>query len=501
MAGINNLLVGEVRNVFERSYVKHADFLVSCMFANLGVYGMVKSMSKDDNVVDSYYEHCFYEINTSYIWDNLFDLSAVLRQSVLYTVTTTATPHIFTIDDRKLSKGLIKFKKDVSAFMGKYATFLANCELEGAEFYTVVNAAFSPFDASQYETLNKQASIEIKKIFHTHKNTIPKVVMYVLDDIQHLVDVRHIKGEYVCSPTDFAMFPQFPRFTKQTFHEEILKFTVSNITNIIAPLVTIYRQLIPFHVLSQMQWLLTINGEKDESTSSVADKLNQEAIDGVRVFTRFLGSHALSPLKQELQNIPMLISVSELVENDIFFGHYSFDQIGWLVLHVFKVVHDFHQRHVKLLVLSDILFCGLYDAVSKEYQSDVDFVSKLVISCEQELPILYEELGRYKVMNNIMHTVGDYLHAALKRVKRYERYLRNVSDTEELPKYIDMIFGDVCDNDGSPCTCAICLDDAKDKKDTWFELPCKHLFHVDCVSDLVALELQPRCPLCRECFE
>lgn len=500
MAGTNNLLVTEVMNVFERSYVKHADFLVSCMLSNLGVYSIVKSMSKDENVLP-YYENCLYEINTSYIWENLFDLSAMLRQSVLYTVTTTATPHIFTIDDRKLSKGLIQFKKDVCAFMGKYAKFLANCELEGTEFYTVVNAAFSPFDASQYMALNKQATNEIKQIFHTYKNKIPKVVMYVLDDIQHLVDVRHIKGKSVCTPTDFTMFPQFPRFVKQNFHEEILKFTVSNITDIISPLVKIYRQLIQFHVLSQFQWLLIINGEKGESMSSVADKMNQETIDGVRVFTRFLGSHALSPLKKELQNMPMLMSVSDLVENDIFFDNYSFDQIGWLVLHVFKNVHDFHQRHIKLFVLSDILSCGLYDAVSKEYQSDVDFVSKLVISCDQELPILYEELEQYKVMNNIMHTIGDNINTALKRVKRYERYLRNISDTEELPKYIDMIFGDVWDNDGSPCTCAICLDDAKDKKDTWFELPCKHLFHVDCVTDLVERGQQPRCPLCRECFE
>ncbi len=500
MAGNNNLLVTEVSDVFERSYVKHADFLVSCMFANLGIYSIVENMSRDEDT-ELYYDRCLYEINASYIWDNMFELSTMLKQSVLYTVTSTATPHIFGIDDRKLSKGLINFKQDICAFMGEYATFLANCELEATEFYAVVNASFAPFTAGEYETLNKQATTKLRKIFNTHKNKVPKVVMYVLDDIQHLIDVRHIKGDYVCSPADFTIFPQFPRYSKQAFHAEILKFTESDVTNIVAPLVKIYRQMVPIYVLSNMQWLLTIHGEKGESMTSVGDKLNQEAIDGVKVFAQFLGSQALSPLKKELQNMPILRSVSELVENNIFFDSYSFDQIGWLPLRVFKIAHDFHQQHIKLLVLSDILFCGMYDAVSLKHQTNVDFVSKLIMSCEQELPIMYEELGRSKVMNNIIHTFIDNIHTALKRVKRYERYLRYVTDTEELPKYIDIIFGDVCDSDGSPCTCAICLDDSKEKKDTWFQLPCKHLFHFDCVTGLIDLGQQPRCPLCRECFE
>lgn len=491
MASKTSLLVNEVVEIFECSYGKHSEFLVSCMFANLGIYSIADNVSKEPE-----YEQSLCEIWTSHVWKELRVVSPMLRRSVLYTLITIATPYIFVMDDKKLSKGLLNFKKDIVAFMKRNATLLAYCDIEGTEFFTVVNGLYA-YNPDLYHEHCQKAAAEIKRIYLNHKHKVPKATMFVLDDIQDLLFIRqNTKGD-LSRPTDFSTFPQFPKFHKEKFQEDILKYSHGTTRTLVKPLTRIYRQIIPFHVLSYMQPLLTLHGEKSRDTESVGDKMNTDVMHAIKVLKNFLNTHSVSPLKKEIQNMSVMVNSFDIVDFDILFDSYSFEPIGCFALHAFNTLNEFLQQNLGLIVLADLLYIGVYDAVSKEHQVDVETLSNMIMSCEKDLTLLYDELYPHSSLFTVFQPLFEQIDISLKRVKRYESYTRFINDTEEIPTYINMIFGDLQDKDGSPATCAICLEDASESKDTWFPLACKHHFHVNCINTLMLTCECAKCPLCR----
>lgn len=492
---ISNALVNEVIGVFENSYANHGDFVVSCMFAHLGVYNIVQNTPRS---IQDYaiHEETLHNIFSSYVWHHIHGISHLLKRSALHHVINSATSYIYVMDDSKLSKSLIYFKKDISAFMKRHAQFLAYCDVETTDFYTVVNGLYS-LSNEEYDTNNEMACRELKQIFLRYKHNIPKVALLILDDIQEVIDVRKYTHGCLSFPTDFSHFPQLPKYQKQAFQNELLKFTHCDIQHIMKPLTRIYRQFVPFFVLSKMTWIFTNHGEKTTDMASIAEHMNKEAIDGIRVFKSFITSYAVSPMKKELQNMMLLRSVFDIIDDDFLFDNYSFEPIGWYALHTFRAINDFYQNNIKIIIVSDLIHTGFYNAVSGKFQLNADTLEKAIARFEHELVGLSKELNEYKSLQDVRETVLVNLEIVLKRVQRYLKYLRYVSDTDELPQYIDMIFGNVYDNDGSPYTCAICLDDAVEKHDCWFQLPCCHKFHLECVNTLIHSSVDAKCPLCR----
>ena len=490
-----NTLVNDVVGVFAKNYAYQSDFIVSCMFANLGIYNIVKNNPRN---VQSYevHEASLCEILSSHIWQYIDGISPLLKRSSLHDIVHAATPYIYIMDDSKLSKSLINFKNDVCSFIKKHATFLAYCDVEATDFYTIVNGLYA-LSNEVYDTHNHTASMDLKKLFLKYKHNIPKVALFILDDFQDILNIRKTSHGCLSFPTDFSQLPQFPKYNKQAFHNELLKFTHCDLQHIMKPLTRIYRQLVPFYVLSKMTWIFTIHGEKTMEMTSIAEQMNTEVIDGIRIFQSFISSNAVSPMKKELQNTTMLGSAFEIIDDNFLFDNYSFEPIGWFALHNFRAAHDFYQNNIKLIVLSDLIHTGFYNAVSENFQLDINTLEKAVANFEHDIGSLCKELSHHHSLKSFKHSVLNNLEIVLKRVQRYLKYLKNVSDTNELPQYIDMIFGDVCDNDGLPCTCAICLDDAVEKHDCWFQFPCNHMFHLECVNTLVYSSRTAKCPLCR----
>lgn len=494
-----NLLVNDVVGVFEECYDKHAEFIVSCMLANLGVYNIV-----ENNIAETpnftLYEQMFCDIYTSHIWYELPILSTLLRRSTLHTIITSAKPYIYIMDDKKLSKAMLIFKKDIIVFMKRYAQLLAYSDVEGTEFFTLVNASHA-YPQDKYDSNSNEASKQIRRLYFTHKNKVPRVMMLILDDMQDTLNVRHLTQCSLCCLTDFTVFPQPPKYTKDRFNKNVLKFAHSTVKEMFNPLTKIYQQLIPFYALSCFEPLVSVFGEKDSDNVSIGEQLNTDVIDGVRVLKSFWYTPSVSQIKKHLQNMPIIERSFDIIDNHEIFEKYSFEPFGSLALHIFKLINDFYQKNVKLMVMSDILCSGIYDAVSQEHQVDVEFVAKLTATCEHDLEMLYDELNCHSMLDSITRYMTDHIEVALKRVKRYERYLRFIEDREQPHDYIDLIFGDVYDKDGSPHMCAICLDDAQEKKDGWFMLPCKHKFHIDCVDILLySCGEVAKCPLCRVCI-
>lgn len=497
MASNTSFLVNDIVSVFESSYTMHADLFVSCMFANLGLYTVADNSTKDTPAYSGY-ERSLCEIHTSHIWEHLPILSPMLKRSVLHTFTTMAAPYLYVMDDQKQSKGMLMFKRDVVAFITKYSKLLAYCDVEGTELFNVVNARFA-YDNEQYLEESKQATAHLRQIFHTYRHRIPRVAMFVLDDIEEVINIRSNTGGSLICPTDFSIFPQFPKFQKEEFHENVLKFAHGTVKNLMRPLTYIYRQLVPFYVLSGMRSILVMHGEKTDEMESLADKMNMDALDAIQVLKGFLNTHAVTPLKKEFHNTWLFAGAFDIVNDNFLFEEYSLQPIGSIPMHVFKLLHDMHQQNIRLLIVADLIYCGVYDSVSLENQVNVELLGQMITTCESSLDIVYDKLREYSCLQNIIHDMTDNIEISLKRVKRYERYQKHVLDMEELPCYIDMIFGDVRDDDGEPTTCAICLDDACEKKECWYQLPCQHKFHMDCVSNLLSCTNEDvvKCPLCR----
>lgn len=496
MASNTNLLVNDVVSVIEDCYGTHADVMVSCMLANLGVYNIVKNNPADMHDLNVY-EETFCDIYTSHIWNNLSLLSPMLRRTMVHTTLTSAKPYIYIMDDRKLSKALLNFKQDITAFMKRHAKLIAYSDVEGTEFFTLVNASYA-YSQGEYENNCNQAANEIRRIYFNHKNKIPKVMMFVLDDLQDVINIRHITQGCLCRPTDFTNFPQLPKYDKDSFNDDILMFAHCTVREMLNPLIKIYRQLIPFYALSHLQPLIYIHGEKDRDAISIGEKLNKNAVDGIRVLKGFLQSPAVSPIRKHLQNMPIFDETFDIIDSHALFDNYSFEPFGSLALHIFKLMNDFYQKNVRLMVMSDLLCSGIYDAVSREHQLDVELVAKLTATCEYDLEMLYDEVTCHSNLDGITGGLIDHIKIALKRVKRYERYMRFIEDSEQPDNYIDLIFGDVRDEDGLPQMCAICLDDAQEKKDGWLMLPCNHKFHMECVDNLLCSCREiAKCPLCR----
>lgn len=493
MASKMSLLVNDITSVFESGYKMHANFIVSCMFANLGLYSIAENSSLQ---IDSVYEQSSIDIYTSHVWYNLPVISSALKYSMLHTTVCKATPYTYIMDDKKLSKGLLNFKEDVAALMKKHATFLAYCDAERSELFGLVNGIYA-YDKNMFDKCLTQTTKDIKTIYFRYKGKVPKVVMYILDDIQELVDIRSFTHGNLSHPTDFSWFPTLPKFKKERFHESILKFTHGNLHQLMKPLKHIYRHCVPFYVLSHMQELFTIHGEKHKDMDSIADKLNINAIESIRIFKRFMTTHGVAAIRKDIQYMPIFANAFDVIDNDTLFDDFSFEPIGSFVLNTFTYINNFLQQNIQIIVLSDLLHCGLFSAVSKQHQLDVEQISNAITSCEYSFERMYDEVNQYSCLNSVTDTIIHHITCALKRVKRYEQYLRFITDTEELPAYIDMIFGNVYDDDGSPTTCAICLDDSTERKDTWFQLPCNHKFHFDCVEHLVCSCDVAKCPLCR----
>ena len=162
---------------------------------------------------------------------------------------------------------------------------------------------------------------------------------------------------------------------------------------------------------------------------------------------------------------------------------------------IIKHVQDVYTRNTRMFVISELISCGILDLLSKEHQIPPASIETLMVQCENNINYVRSYFIHHTDICFIVDHAFRPLQDALKRMQRYWRYCCSLFDTCEETNYLDLIFGQVYDSDGTPTTCSICLDTAHEKEDGWFPLPCKHVFHMDCINTLC--EFSDKCPLCR----
>jgi hypothetical protein len=147
--------------------------------------------------------------------------------------------------------------------------------------------------------------------------------------------------------------------------------------------------------------------------------------------------------------------------------------------------------------------------LGKEWQMDPQQVSSMIKRAEYDISNIMDHYSECSTMQKMTIDSLQHFSISLKKVERYYRWLMSQSDDKistqkEQPynyhKLNDMLFGTMVDEDGQSMTCALCLDSAEERKDTWFALPCGHSYHMECVNKLISNDIST-CPLCRQCFE
>lgn len=488
-------IVQDVLGCFHSAYTNDADFIVSCMFANCGVYNLVYCMSE----LETYDRNkaSFAKIHNSYTWKDLDVVSDVLRCSFLYNTTNDAYSMICIMDDRSLSEQLKSFKVCLVELLRQNATFLSYCDMEGCGLFKFCNAG-NAINTEIYIQHSKEVQKAFRTVFKKYSKVIPRCVMDLLDTVICWANVhKHTEGYMLQKCDPYRLFPCCPRYNEDVFHVALADLVYCKIDTLPATVSQLYKHAVPFYVLNELQWLITMHGEKSEEDPSVNVFYNNDAINGLTTLRAFVYDEGdnLMPMINDIFMTPFWKQAFFTLEDTNLLELYSPIHMGEVAMDVLKHVQETYLKNHKLMVFADLLGCGIYNALSKAHQVQPTVLDPLITQCKENMDFVKTHFIRHNeflfIVDNAMKPLAD----ALKRVERYCRYSCRLFDADDAPNYLDLIFGDVFDKDGTPTTCAICLDTSMEKRDTWFALPCNHVFHIQCLNDMCAFS--DTCPCCR----
>jgi hypothetical protein len=298
-----------------------------------------------------------------------------------------------------------------------------------------------------------------------------------------------------CEP--YKMYPCCPRYNENTFHVALADLVYCKIDSLPSTVSQLFKHAIPFYVLNELQWLITMHGEKYEQEPSLNVFYNKDAINGLITLKAFVydEEHNLMPMINDIFMTPFWKQALFTLEDTNLLELYSPTYMGEVAIDVFKQVQELYLKNHKLMVFADLLSCGIYNALSKDHQLHPFVLAPLITQCKENMDFVKTHFIRHSELLCIVDNVLKPLADSLKRVERYWRYLCKLFDVGDVPNYLDLIFGDVFDKDGSPTTCAICIDTTQDIRDTWFAFPCKHVFHIECLNEMCSFS--DKCPYCR----
>jgi hypothetical protein len=287
----------------------------------------------------------------------------------------------------------------------------------------------------------------------------------------------------------------------KTIIHSLNKGSINEVQNAIKKAYTI---MIPFYVIMDAQWLIIMQGPKKHNNVPLktyfTDKLFEDVITIRDTMLDYDGMYVL----KEMIHLNFLNTVFQVVNDRKFFMEYSADLLGEYTHCHFRNITKLFTRNVDLIVLADLLSVGMYDMLGIEWQMKSSQVQAIIDRANHDITNILEH---YQDCSTMKLLTIDSLHQfriCLKKVERYQRWLTSQFDQDDMHNYTyqqlnDMLFGNVRDKDGNSMTCAICLDTADERKDTWFAFSCEHRYHLECINTLTSKNITV-CPLCRQCI-
>jgi hypothetical protein len=466
--------------VFAQAYMEYSDLMVSCAYAKLGVYSFANI--KNDKPTRTMYASKLSKTLDSYIWKTLGHVSTSLKTSFLYTYYSYGFQHLSKMNDQCLSKSFKSFKQDFAIFLKTHSVFISYCDIELRELFMFTDGSQS-LTRSQYLDLYECAQKELDVLYIKY-GKMSKTFKSILDDISFLMDVRIFKDERLCIVMDNKSFASIARTaSKDVF--ELPKIVTSlqkgGINDLFDGLKKTYAMLIPFYVFQDVKSLITMQGVAKEGDIPLSKYFPDVVFANANIF-----KDALLVLKdrlvlKDLLHLNFLHTVYNSVDDYEFFANYTPEKLGFYVICHIKNMIRILKRNVEVFVLADMLSIGIFDMLGQDWQSKSSTVERILQQAKYDVDCLSRCFQEYPIMSSLIGDTMSSFHTSMKKVDRYFKWLQSLEDVGVDNQIMDLIFGDVTDNDGNAVVCAICLDSAHERREGWFNLPCKHMFHSKCI--------------------
>jgi hypothetical protein len=482
--------------VFANAYHNYADLIVSSMFSNIGAYDIVPQISKLDKFAA--FSDQIALLQGSYIWSDVQEVSIMLQHSFLYRVTHEGSRRMSYFNDEVLSKTMKRFKASLINCITEHGIFLANCDIEACSLFMYTNggqAITKDVFASEFH----KARSDLMKIHQDFRGKVPKVFNRILDDLQYIIDVRGNNAENLVLPATLTKWPKFQKFQREEFVRAIKEVPSCSISELHNHLYIIYAHSIPFFTMSMFSWLIIMQGSKASEAPSILETFDEDLLENLLNFKSIMQEDCILYMRRELTTLPFMVNVLNIIDDTNFFQNYSYVLLGESPLCMIKQVHSLYKSNINALVLADILSVGFYDVIDTSKQVPHESVTSMLMKAKKDVDTILECFEHNLYMFNIVKRSIFVIEEAIKKISRYEKWLLYVNDNVDntLHERVDILFGNVLDEDGYPRICSICLDTSEERNDTWFPLCCNHIFHMECINNLLHSQMTT-CPLCRK---
>lgn len=487
---------------FSNGYNDCADLLISSLFAKQGLYDINKQFTTP-YVLDKFIEDRS-NFQSSYIWSDVHEISDLLRYSFIYTTIHRSASHINYMNDAPFNNIIKEFKKTIISYIQEYSLFLAYCDLESCGLFLYTDSR-QVFPKEKFLDLYRQSTHDLNIIFKRFQGKIPKVVLSIIYNLRVLLDVRETHGETLIQEASMKnMNKLVPTFDRNIFDEIVLKIKECNLTELHNYLETLYNNLALLHVVSSIDWIITMQGTSMCKACSITldEYMTTERLQYLNCVQDIFHFQDMSIMKHELFHMNFIKRAFKVVNDVELLENYAINHVGAYGQLVIANSTKLYLKNINLIVYADLLFVGYYDVIDKQYLPKHDVIEDIIIKAEKDLKECQNTLCLDIFMIRIMMRTTHAFRQSLKKLKRFHKWLKHIqcddiNEANEIRQGIEFIFGDVYDSDNQPTICPICLDNSEERKDTWYRLTCGHGLHLECCNQLLSSD-NFICPMCRE---
>jgi hypothetical protein len=500
----NSSVLHDTLIAFVSAYIDCSELMVSSLFAKIGVYNVAKD--KIDKELRASYRQKFKNTFNSYIWTDLGHLSTSLRSSLLYTTLCYGDKCVSRLNDSCLSSTLRSFKADMAKFIHDNAFFISYCEIEKHEVFLFTNG-IQGLQRTVFLEMYENICLDFNILYEKYKNRLCKPIKGILDDFTYVLDIRIQQDERLCKVVENKALYHLTKNSKidqQDLKHIIHSLNKGSIVEVQNAVKKSYTIMIPFYVIMDAQWFFIMQGVKKQNNVPLktyfTDKMFEDVITIRDTILNFDGMYVL----KEMIHLNFLNTVFQAVNDRKFFMEYSTDLLGEYAHCYLRNITKIFTRNIDLIVLADLLSVGIYDMLGIEWQMKLSQVQAIIDRANLDIKNILEHYQDDFTMKRLTIDSLYQLRIYLKKVERYQQWLSSQIDQDNIHNYTyqklnDMIFGNVTDKEGNSMTCAICLDTADERKDTWFPFSCEHCYHLECINTLASNNIAV-CPLCRQCI-
>lgn len=487
---------------FSNGYSDAADLIVTTIFAKCGLYDVIRQTATEEVVLK--YADVRFNLQSSYIWSDLYEVSSMLRCSYLYTITHKSLLHLSSINDNALNKITKQFKQELIEYIHSHSMFLAYCDIEKSGLFLYTNPEQALYK-ERFISMYQKALYDINDIYKKYRGKIPKVVLSSISDLRAVIDVREIYEEkLIITPYKKLLSKCLPNFDKNIFNEIMFNFERCDLVKLHQYMEVLYINVSLLHVIASFDWLITMQGPTNcrNCYTSLQEFMTIERLEYLKFIENIIQSEESGVMKQELTKLNFLKKGFRLLKNNQLVNHYSLDSLGSNGLSIIGSATRLYNSNIKLITYADLLFIGFYDVIEVCYLPSHEHIYSIIVAADRDLKEFQKKMNTDFLTNNMSIRTTYTFCQSLKKLKRFHRWLKHIQcddldEQSEVQQGFDLIFGDVSDNDGQPTICSICLDSSIERKDTWWKIhPCSHTIHLDCYNELCKKE-HCVCPMCR----